>query len=111
MKTSVENIISKTERNQAEQLLVRSFLHTQRNIDAEFIVVSSLIKEKDCQDFLSALKFANVDKFILANTSTGLMGFLHFLLENDCSVVKSVFFEEKAPFGPELEKGLLIKIN
>lgn len=62
------------------------------------------------QSFLDELRKREVDKIVIANTSTALMDFLYFLLAEGCSIegVKTVKDKDELY---EAGKGLLVKVK
>ena len=83
----IEKIINeKAQFNPGENLILNSYDYTLRNLDSEHLVIKDIIWENDQQDLLNLLKDLEVEKVIIADSSTGLMETLSFLLNEGCVI-------------------------
>lgn len=107
----IEQIVTdKLKVNKGEDVVVRSYYHTMKYLESEHIVINNIVWENDYQEFIEMLRKLNIEKIIIANKSTALMGLLHFLISEGCMLEEAVTITENKEFGGSV-KGLLIKIN
>lgn len=93
-----------------ERAVVSNYNYTMRYLNSEHLVIDDIIWDKDLQEFLNTLRKINVDKIIITNTSTALMGLLHFLVGNECVIEGTATVKDKQGYSEE-KYGLLLKIN
>lgn len=98
------------ENNIGEKILSSAEIYTNNYLDSEYIVIHDIIWEYQMQSFLDELRKRKIDKIVITNTSTALMGLLHFLLTEGCSIegVETVKYKDGFYEG---DKGLLVKIK
>lgn len=98
------------ENNIGEKIFSRAESYTNNYLDSEYIVIQDIIWEDEMQSFLDELRKREIDKIVIANTSTALMDFIHFLLTEGCSIEGVKTVRDKDGLY-EVDKGLLVKVK
>ena len=110
---TLEVMASKENSTEAEAALVRAYHNSQHRYTSETLVINETIWEREYEMFLNTVIGAQIKEIIVTATDTGLMNFIHFLLENGCTVTGAVVVKTvSSKFSPSRElKGMKIKIS
>ncbi len=100
--------------NKGRNLILREYLHTQRNINGETIIVGSMFfnpTKEELEEALAYLRENGQKEIIITDRSTALMETLLNLINNGCSVAGPATVTHKEKWGEiEIEEGLRIRI-
>lgn len=96
------------ELNGGESVIIRNYRYTKKYLNTEHIVIDDIVWEDDQKDFLDTLRKLDINKIIITNTSTALMGLIYFLINEGCVIEGTILIEGE--FGED-KKGLLMKVN
>lgn len=75
--------------------LITAYEDTRRSYKSKELVSEEIIWEDNYKDLIKELKKAEIKSFIIANTSTELMGILAFLIDNGAEIDRTVEIQEK----------------
>lgn len=94
-----------------EYLILTSYDRTINKLDAEHLVIKDIVWECDQQDMIDTLRKFNIEKVIIADSSSALMGLMHFLIDEGCVIEGTTIVNEKEDMRFGGDKGLVIKIS
>ena len=98
--------------NEGQRIILQSYMLSQRNYETDLLVLENVIWNQNYESLLQELRTMEIEKVIIANTSTELMDVLHYLLSNGCKIEGAieVNYKEERVIFEETKKGLVVII-
>lgn len=94
-----------------ERRVLGSYMRTKSEYpNSPYIVVNDIIWENELEDFLNFFHKMNIEKIIIADTSTALMNTLTYLIDNGAMIETTIKIKRDSLYS-DYESGLIMKIK